>query len=207
MPIVNQVDLVAAVKAEVLARGVLPRQQTTNCHSFEITGRVAWRMRDRGAALVVKTPAQNGCLLDRGPHVGRKVSHDAISFPDGWVDILANAGPPNNLNTPAWQWHTDPPSGTNLAPWDLDAAVDGAPPVPPPAGGSDDLARLQQSVQVLIGLVHSLPTVQQIDEIVAAVNGELAILRKQVERIEARQKLGVRGAFSIRDIHLVPPTP
>lgn len=132
MPIPNQVHLVASVKAELVARGVLPAQQATNCDAFQITARVAWRLRTSGAALLPKAPAQNGCTLTDGPYAGKRFSHDSIGFPDGWVDLLANAGPPSNANTPAWQWHDGAPADPGFWPWDLDAGLVTPLPAPPP---------------------------------------------------------------------------
>lgn len=129
-----------AIKAELEARG---QTWTTNCDSFEITGRLAWQLRGFGAVLMPKNPAQNGCTLTRGPSAGQRVSHDAIGFPDGHVDCLVGAGPPQNTNAPAWQWHPGPPV-LGLQPFDLDAGTvepkpDGKPdrypdnaPWPPP---------------------------------------------------------------------------
>lgn len=94
-PIAAQVELVSRVKDALVARG---QTFTTNCDAFEITRRVAWALRGRGALLIGKTPAQNGC--DFG---GQRFSHDAIAFINApWRDVLRRAGPPDNANLPAW---------------------------------------------------------------------------------------------------------
>src|SRR6185436_10638619 len=125
MPIPNQTALVTEVKQDCLTRGVIPSPQTSNRDSFQITGRVAWRLRDKGAKLVLKNAAQNGYTLEDGPYAGARVSHDAIAFSDGWADCLTNAGPPANGNGPTWQWTaTGPPApGTVIDPYDLDATA------------------------------------------------------------------------------------
>jgi len=118
---------VAAVKADLIARGIIPNPQTDNCHAFQIVARVAWGLRAQGARLLTKTPAQNGCTW-----LGVRYSHDVITFADGWADLLRSAGPPANVNEPDWQWTASGPSAGAVAPFDLDAGT--APPVvtPPP---------------------------------------------------------------------------
>lgn len=201
----NHVDVVRDVRRLLDARG---QKWETNCDAFEITGRVAWRLRDRGAVLIPKAPAQNGCTLIRGPHIGRRVSHDAIGFPDGWVDILVSGGPPANQNGPAWDWHDGPPS-TGLAPWDLDAGEQqpggggsgGGTGTPPPPL---DLHGVMLQLNLLTNLVDTMgslvrATHRRLDEQATA----LQALQRTAERLERRVKGGVRGRAAL-NLHLRP---
>lgn len=123
----NQKPLVEATKAALVAKG---QTFTTNCDAFQITGRVAWALKDQGAQLLTKTDAQNGCVWQ-----GRKYSHDVITFATGWADLLRSAGPPANVNEPDWQCTASGPSAGAVAPIDLDAGsapVVTPPPVDPP---------------------------------------------------------------------------
>ena len=136
MPIPNQTALVTQIKDDLIRRRVIPNPQQDNGDSFQICARVAWALKDRGAKLIGKTsPAQNGWTIEDGPRQGQRVSHDSLAFPDGWVDLLASAGPPSNENRPVWQWHTEPPSGYFVEPYDLDALIDE--PEEPAEPGSD----------------------------------------------------------------------
>jgi len=126
----NQKGTVEFIKQDCIERGVIPVPQSTNCHSAEITIRMAWASRAQGAMLILKQPSQNGCQMPGHP----KVSHDAINYPDGYVDVLVGAGPPDNLNEPAWNWTPGTHSPTDadaVPPWDLDAGVVPPEPVPP----------------------------------------------------------------------------
>ena len=155
MPIPNSTALVAQIKDDLIRRRVIPDPQRDNGDSFEITGRLAWALRQRGAKLIGKSsPAQNGWTIPDGPSAGQRVSHDAVAFPDGWVDLLASAGPPSNENRPVWQWHTEPPAGFFIEPYDLDALItkpeEPEEPEQPDGGGSvplpDLLAMIQSAV-------------------------------------------------------------
>ena len=125
MPIPSQVPLLEQIKRDLLARGIIAPNPTDNRAPFEIISRLAWALRGQGARLLRKAPAQNGYTIESGPHAGERYSHDAISFPDGWVDCLANAGPPANENRPVWGWTDavrDPNNASTAEPFDLDAA-------------------------------------------------------------------------------------
>ena len=128
MPIQNQTALVKRIKDELIAKG---QTFKTNCDAFEITGRVAWALRDQGARLIVKTPGQNGCTWTNGV----RYSHDAIAFSDGWVDCLESAGPPLNTNGPTWGWTAVPPTGPLAEPFNLEHPV---PDVHTYVGGDND---------------------------------------------------------------------
>jgi hypothetical protein len=132
----NMLPLVRAIKADLIARGTIPAQQTTNDHSAAILVRLAWQTEGLGAMLIRKSPAQNGAWLTiRGERV--KVSHDSLNYPDGNVDALVGAGPEDNLNTPAWMWKPGRHALSDadaIAPFDPEAGIDlpPAPPAPPP---------------------------------------------------------------------------
>lgn len=134
MAVGNQTALVSAIKRDCLIRGIIGVEQTSNREPFEIVARVAWHLRSAGALLLRKSPSQNGYTIERGSHTGLRVSHDSLAFPDGWVDCLANAGPPSNVNAPAWQWHDSaaPPESTTVGPWNIDAELAGPIDLPPP---------------------------------------------------------------------------
>ena len=81
-PALAQPEVVASVKAELVARGV---SLVDSCGGFQITKRVAWRLRATGAGLLSK-PSGNQCD-------GYAV--DIIAYADGRiVDILTDAGLP-----------------------------------------------------------------------------------------------------------------
>lgn len=87
---------VAEVKAELVARGV---NLLGPCGAFEITKRVAWRLRNLGYGIFSKEPGQNSCLHE--PQ-GR-FAVDVVILPNGQsFDILINS---ETENTPAWQPH------------------------------------------------------------------------------------------------------
>lgn len=167
MPVENQTALVERIKSELVARG---QTFQTNCDAFSITGRVAWELRQRGAVLLVKNPGQNGCDITSGPHAGRKVSHDAIGFLDGWVDCLASAGPPSNENRPVWQWTPGPPA-VGLEPWDMDAGVvqpDPEPEPDQPGGGTVPMPDLIAIIQTAVDTSmqkHLEPIANEVAEI------------------------------------------
>ncbi len=122
----NHLDLVAAAKTELLARG---EPQDSNRFPFLMVLLVAWATRHEGAKLVGKTDAQNGYTFR-----GVRYSHDVIAYPDSWIDCVVNAGPPSNVNAPAWN-----PTGTSpgLLYYPIDPATvweptDPIPPIPAP---------------------------------------------------------------------------
>src|SRR5258706_3387516 len=83
----NHTDVVTAVKAELQAHG---QDLAGPCGAFQITKRVAWRLRSEGAGLLSK-PSGNNCD-------GYAV--DYVTYPDGsGVDILGDAG---GANSPGW---------------------------------------------------------------------------------------------------------
>lgn len=123
-------DLVRQIKARLVARGVIPSPQTTNEHAAAITWRVAWELRAEGARLILKRPGQNAAIAPNG----ERYSHDSIAFPGGYVDCLHSAGPPANVNGPAWDF-TDSDHGPTAAPFNLDEELE---PAPAPAPGPID---------------------------------------------------------------------
>jgi hypothetical protein len=90
----DHTDLVRAVKADLVARGV---NIAGPCGAFQITGRVAYLLRDEGWGLLAKSPAQNGCTIN-----GARYAVDVVvRRPSGQgVDMLINA---ETQNIPAWQ--------------------------------------------------------------------------------------------------------
>ena len=106
-PAAAQPDVVAAVKADLVARGV---SIVDACGAFQITARVAWRLRATGAGLLDKP---NGTQCQ-----GRAV--DIIAYPGGGiVDILIDAGGANGptwalgepVDASRWRAPTDPGDG------------------------------------------------------------------------------------------------
>jgi len=89
-----QQSLVESVKAELVARGV---PLAGPCGAFEITKRVAWRLRATGAGLIAKNAGQTNCQL---------FGTDIVMYPDGRiVDILIGAGDGDGIsggNGPGW---------------------------------------------------------------------------------------------------------
>jgi hypothetical protein len=149
-------QLVEQVKAALVAKG---QKWETNEDAFQITGRVAWLLRDQGAKLISKQPHQNGASVN-----GFKVSHDSIAFPNQrWIDCLQSAGPELNQNTPVWN-----PTGFSSAmlvePWDMDLAalwptspVVPAPPVAPSLPShSDALALAIDGLREQLDLINAV---------------------------------------------------
>ena len=202
----NQQGTVAFIKADLITRGIIPDPQTSNDHSVQITARVAWATRDQGAWLIRKSAAQNGAWLTiRGERV--KVSHDAIAYPDGWVDCLVGAGPPQNTNGPTWQWHpTGPPTlDTVIAPVDLDAGVPTpGPPSPPPRPDPDlpTLPELALAVTLLAEDIRGLR--QDLAKLNDVLELDMQSLGTSLVRIEDMQKLGLGGSVFGARIRLVP---
>ena len=84
----SHADVVAAVKAELQGRGV---ELAGPCGAFQITERVAWRLRADGAGLLSK-PSGNNC---------NGFAVDIVAYRDGHiVDMLSDAG---SSNGPTWQ--------------------------------------------------------------------------------------------------------
>lgn len=83
----NNLNIVQQVVGELQARGV---DTAGPCGAFQITKRVAWRLRDEDAGLLSK-PAGNNC---------EGYSVDVVAYRDGQIyDVLADAG---NGNGPLW---------------------------------------------------------------------------------------------------------
>jgi|KBSSwiStaDraftv2_1062776.scaffolds.fasta_scaffold11619_8 hypothetical protein len=181
------VQIVVDVKALLIGRG---QRWETNEDAAQITWRVAWILRDQGAQLVVKTPAQNGAVYQ-----GVKYSHDVIAFPSGWIDCLGSAGPPDNGNVPAW--NPTGSSGAPLAPpFDLDAGVslppvvvDPTPPVLVPPVDAFDLAG------ALMGLRFQLQAIgdkqDALHQTLSDLVEGLAHDRLIIDAINARQQRGL----------------
>jgi hypothetical protein len=84
---VDHSEIVATVKRELEARGV---DLSGACGAFQITKRVAWRLRGEGAGLLSK-PGGNNC---------EGYSVDIVAYPGGVIfDMLGSSGGANN---PQW---------------------------------------------------------------------------------------------------------
>jgi hypothetical protein len=134
VPIPNQTALVSDVKDDCITRDIIPVPQQDNGDSAQICWRVAWELKSQGALLIKKSGSQNGWIAEDGPYIGQKFSHDAIQFADGFADCLISAGPPDNTNTPTWDWHDGPPPAPDsvCVPWDLDSDMPEPEPEPEP---------------------------------------------------------------------------
>jgi hypothetical protein len=94
-PAVAGVDVVANVKANLIARGI---SLLGSDGAFEITKRVAWALRESGIGLLDK-PTGNHAEFPVGS--GNFFSVDVLCYQDGvYVDMLVASGA---ANTPAWQ--------------------------------------------------------------------------------------------------------
>jgi hypothetical protein len=83
-----QSSVVDDVKHELIARSV---DLSGPCGAFQITKRVAWRLRAQGAGYIRKNPGQNNCELH---------GVDIVMYRDGRiVDILSDSGISNG---PTW---------------------------------------------------------------------------------------------------------
>jgi len=202
----NYQGTVELIKHDLIKRGILPEPQTTNDHALAITARVAWVTRDQGAMLIRKSSAQNGAWLTiRGERV--KVSHDAIAYPDGWVDCLVGAGPPQNTNGPTWQWHPDTSPASVVAPVDLDAGLVGEPPSPPspppvPVEELPTLTELALAVTLLAEDVRGLR--KDLEKLNSVIELDVQALGTSLVRIEDMQKRGLSGSVFGAKIRLVP---
>jgi hypothetical protein len=183
VPIPSQVPLLEQIKRDLLARGIIPPNPTDNRTPFEIISRLAWALRGQGARLLRKAPAQNGYTIESGPHAGERYSHDAISFPDGWVDCLANAGPPANENRPVWGWTDavrDPNNASTAEPFDPDAATAAAPaPAPPQATTPAQPVVAESDVARALGQIATL-----LQEMRAAQEKDHALRQRILETLE-----------------------
>ena len=176
-PALAQTDLVARVKDTLVLQG---QTFTTNCDAFEITRRVAWLLRDQGAQLIGKTPAQNGC--DFG---NRKYSHDAIAFPTGWRDILRNAGPPVNEDAPTWELTGTDPNAPLYAPFDPGGVTDPPPilpPTQPPVVVPEPITSLQEQILTELRQHEAAEAIERVkaEEFRQAVGSEYAKVGKFV---------------------------
>jgi hypothetical protein len=113
-PVAAQVDVVTAVKADLVQRGVA---LDGPCGAFAITRRVAWTLRHTSAGLLAKDGG-NQC---------EGFAVDVLTYPDGsGIDVLGDAG---DSNVPAWQL-SEPP-GALLGRWRAPSNPDDVVPVPP----------------------------------------------------------------------------
>lgn len=154
--------IVAEIKQQLEARGV---SLLGPCGAFEITKRVAWRLRDVEAGLLQKSTG-NAC---------EGFAVDIIAFPDGSiVDCLVNA---ENENRPAW----NPNGAVDPARWRpaIDPG-DGEAPVPIPVPPSPGPVEPELDLSALFELVANLT------EQIVISNGAILELSKRVETLNAR---------------------
>lgn len=142
--------VVEQVKQELLTRGYSfvimdpptdDGSEASRCSAFEITKRVAWRLRAEGVGLVAKAPGQKGCTVGQG-----RFSHDALMYPGGnAIDILEGS---ETKNKPAWNGTGAQPPANWRAPFDPGDTPVTPPPAPSPGLVSAiDYARFQQIVR------------------------------------------------------------
>jgi hypothetical protein len=192
MPIPNQTAQLAQIKSELLARGIIPQHPTDNRTAFEIISRLAWQLRGQGAKLMKKGPAQNGYTIESGPHAGERYSHDSLSFPDGWVDCLASAGPPANENRPAWGWTNvarDPNDANFVEPFDPDAAVQVADPPAVIPTATQPVVTPPQPTAIDSGAAGSLAQIAALlQEMRAAQDADRALQQQMLETLEGLRR-------------------
>ncbi len=187
-PVFAQTDVVAHVKADLVARGV---SLSGTCGAFEVTKRVAWTLRASGWGLIAKPSGEN-CQ----GYAGDKL----VSSTGRFVDLLIDQG---GANTPAWQERAA--SADELAarvdpmdPGDTPAPAPGPPPivapppsVPPPVVPApivvDYTATLQQ---ILAAEQLLLQTQQQLLSVEKDTNTHVTTMDKTIG-----QTLGSIGTF------------
>jgi hypothetical protein len=191
--------LVAEIKAQLEAQGQTWR---TNEDAAQITWRVAWACRREGAMLIVKRPEQNGAVYQ-----GVKFSHDALAFPEGWIDCLVSAGPPRNVNGPTWGATGTDPSAPLALPFDLDAELfpDNNPIVlppidpPPPDAVAIALQALTDEIRHLHALLTAKADALMLDE--RDLQHRYDNIAGYLARLEATQARGLKnriiGAVSV----------
>ena len=177
------IEIVRQVKAEVVAAGL---DLQSACGAFEITKRVAWRLRETGAGLIAKRPEQNGCNW-RGGRYGV----DIIMYADGrHYDVLRNA---ETENVPSW----DVPSGGLIAPPELGRPAlepEGwggtvPPPIPPdPPPGPDPVSAALKGIQVELLLLRAVVTDvrDRQDRVLAGGNRPFSTLKLRPEEPESK---------------------
>lgn len=147
-------DVVAAVKSELQARGV---DLSAPCGAFQITKRVAWRLRAEGAGLLSK-PGGNNC---------EGYSVDYVVYLTGrGADILGDAG---GANIPGWNEETDPDFVARWRPaFDPgDTPVVVGPPAAPPVILTPSTAALEALVRDLQQRLIDLQRSQDANEAAA----------------------------------------
>lgn len=135
-----QVDVVVKMKAAVLANGI---PTAGPCGAFQITKRVAWKLRASGIGLVAKTPTQTQC---------EGFSGDALMYRNGMVvDILIDSG---GANGPTWNDAGTTDASLWRSPIDPGDSIGQVDDVPPNTGGGGggsaltraDLQRLEDNI-------------------------------------------------------------
>jgi hypothetical protein len=135
--------IVAAVKADCVARGL---NLLGPCGAFNITGRVAWELRNQGWNLIFKTAVQNGCSYPEH----ERYAVDALLHNDGTViDCLINA---ETENIPAWNPTGSVPMGLARTPFNLDENI---PPDPNPDPTNPDLTEIDRKLNLIIIMLNN----------------------------------------------------
>ena len=169
-PALAQPEVVASVKAELVARGV---SLVDSCGGFQITKRVAWRLRATGAGLLSK-PSGNQC---------EGYAVDIIAYADGRiVDILTDAG---GQNGPTW----GPGEPVEASRWRpaIDPGDAGGPSVPPPSGPSGPSVPVYTDLTPVLNRLDSLSA--QAERIYADLAARDAARAAQIAAVDKRLEI------------------
>lgn len=162
-----QPEVVASVKADLVARGV---SLVDSCGGFQITKRVAWRLRATGAGLLSK-PSGNQCD-------GYAV--DIIAYSDGRiVDILTDAG---GQNGPTW----GPGEPVEASRWRpaVDPGDAGGPFVPPSPGPAPAPVPVYTDLSPVYSRLDAMSA--QLERMFSDVTARDAARAAQIAAVDAR---------------------
>lgn len=149
----SHLDIVRAIKKEVLAKGIDLDMPPGECGRYQITKRVIWWFRDEGAGSIRKAPEQNNCD-------GHGV--DIVMYKDGTiVDILGGGN--EGRDTPQWNVLAPVDPALWLAPVDPGDTPAAIPPPqppspPPPPIVTVDLAPVLAKLDAIAAKIDALPT-------------------------------------------------
>lgn len=172
-PVSAQQSLVESVKAELVARGV---PLAGPCGAFEITKRVAWRLRATGAGLIAKTAGQNNCQL---------FGTDIVMYPDGRiVDMLIGGGDGDGItggNGPGWDTGKPPVDPSLYRP-----AIDPGDGAPVPTSGGPSTPSTPTPVVVQAPALNLEPVLNGIGQNRDQAERMFADLVARLEELRAR---------------------